>query len=84
MLGWMQAHPEGQRVLLERPRITDDTLAACWDLPEGTLGRAYAQFMGVRRFSPEERPPVRFVDDPELAYVATRYREARAVAALAS
>lgn len=31
--------------------------------------------MGVRAFSPAERPPVRFIADPELAYVATRYRE---------
>ena len=31
--------------------------------------------MGVRRFSPRDRPPVRFVDDEELAYVAVRYRE---------
>ena len=28
--------------------------------------------MGVRAFSPAERPPVRFVDDAELAYVAAR------------
>lgn len=74
---WMLQNPEGQRVLRERPRVTDETLEMCWNLPDGTFGKAYAQFMGVRRFSPEERPPVRFVDDPELAYVATRYREAR-------
>ena len=29
--------------------------------------------MGVRSFTPAERPPVRFVDDAELAYVAARY-----------
>ena len=38
----------------------------------GSFGREYAQFMGVRSFSPAERPPVRFVDDAELAYVAAR------------
>lgn len=87
----MAADPDGAVVLRERPRITDETLAACWALPEGasrccasvlcsragagTFGNAYAQFMGVRRFSPRDRPPVRFVDDEELAYVAVRYRE---------
>jgi len=38
----------------------------------GSFGHEYAQFMGVRAFSPAERPPVRFVDDAELAYVAQR------------
>ena len=38
-------------------------------------GGEYARFMGVRRFNPSDRPPVRFVDDEELAYVATRSRE---------
>ena len=31
--------------------------------------------MGRRKFNPNDRPPVRFVDDEELAYVATRSRE---------
>lgn len=46
-------------------------------LPEGTFGRAYGDFMGARGFRADDRPPVRFVDDEELAYVATRAREAR-------
>lgn len=32
--------------------------------------------MAKRGFDPDDRPPVRFVDDPELAYVARRAREA--------
>ena len=32
--------------------------------------------MGDREFTPDERSPVHFVDDPELAYVMRRYREA--------
>ncbi|CAD5183373.1 unnamed protein product [Musa acuminata subsp. malaccensis] len=31
--------------------------------------------MGSRNFSPDDRPPVRFMDTDELAYVATRARE---------
>lgn len=31
--------------------------------------------MRKRNFVPEERPPVRFLEDPELAYVAQRARE---------
>ncbi|KAJ7517243.1 hypothetical protein O6H91_21G015200 [Diphasiastrum complanatum] len=31
--------------------------------------------MGTRKFSPDDRPPVRFMETDELAYVATRARE---------
>mmetsp|Transcript_66628 Transcript_66628/g.152677 ORF Transcript_66628/g.152677 Transcript_66628/m.152677 type:complete len:153 (-) Transcript_66628:38-496(-) len=41
----------------------------------GTFGRAYYDFMASHGFRPEERPTVRFVDDPELAYIMLRYRE---------
>lgn len=44
-------------------------------MEKGTFGRAYADFMGSRGFEADQRPPTRFVDDAELAYVATRYRE---------
>ncbi|EHA8591874.1 putative Ubiquinone biosynthesis protein COQ4, mitochondrial [Cocos nucifera] len=44
-------------------------------MPENTFGWAYARFMGSRNFSPDDRPPVRFMDTEELAYVATRARE---------
>ena len=44
-------------------------------MPQNTFGAAYAQFMGSRNFSPDDRPPVRFMDTDELAYVATRARE---------
>ncbi len=55
--------------------LQDSTLRYASILPEGTLGHAYHLFMNKRHFSADERPSVRFVDDPELAYVATRYRE---------
>jgi ubiquinone biosynthesis protein COQ4 len=41
----------------------------------GTFGRAYADFMGARGFHADDRSPVRFIDDEELAYVVTRARE---------
>lgn len=65
----------GRLVLSEQPRITNASVAHAWDLPEGTFGAAYAQFMGSRNFQADERPPVRFIDDPELAYVVARARE---------
>mmetsp|Transcript_1286 Transcript_1286/g.5243 ORF Transcript_1286/g.5243 Transcript_1286/m.5243 type:complete len:716 (-) Transcript_1286:2890-5037(-) len=71
----MRRDPTGRDILRRRPRITDDFLERCHALPEGTFGGAYARFMGRRKFNPDARPPVRFVDDEELAYVATRSRE---------
>ncbi|GBF95722.1 hypothetical protein Rsub_08704 [Raphidocelis subcapitata] len=71
----MRADPKGREILAERPRITDAAVARCWDLPPGTFGAAYAGFMGARGFAADDRPPVRFVDDEEVAYVIARARE---------
>jgi hypothetical protein len=53
----------------------DATLEYAQSLPEGTFGRAYGDFMRRRSFLASDRPPVRFIDDEELAYVAQRARE---------
>ncbi|KAK1320879.1 hypothetical protein QJS10_CPA03g02563 [Acorus calamus] len=71
----MNSSPEGRDILLERPRVISSNVAHAWDLPEPTFGAAYARFMGSRNFSPDDRPPVRFMDTEELAFVATRARE---------
>lgn len=55
--------------------MQDDFMQTCRSAPPGSFGRAYGDFMAQRRFSASERPPVRFVDDARLAYVATRYRQ---------
>jgi ubiquinone biosynthesis protein COQ4 len=71
----LHASPEGRALLAQRPRVTDETVAAAWDLPPHTFGGAYAAFMGSRGFHAHDRPAVRFVDDPELAWIAARARE---------
>jgi ubiquinone biosynthesis protein COQ4 len=40
-----------------------------------TFGAAYATFLQTHDFNPEERSPIRFISNPELAYVMTRYRQ---------
>lgn len=65
----------GRQLLQDRPRVTNESVAHAWDLPPGTFGAAYASFMGDRGFQADERPAVRFIDDPELAYVIARARE---------
>ncbi|PXF42837.1 Ubiquinone biosynthesis protein COQ4-like [Gracilariopsis chorda] len=44
-------------------------------LPAGTLGREYARFMDDRRFVPESRAVVRFVEDDTHRWVMQRYRD---------
>lgn len=71
----MKKSPEGREILLERPRVISTKVGHAWDLPYNTFGAAYARFMGSRNFSPDDRPPVRFMETEELAYVAMRARE---------
>ncbi|XP_076902691.1 ubiquinone biosynthesis protein COQ4 homolog, mitochondrial-like [Bidens hawaiensis] len=70
----MKRHPRRQ-ILLDRPRVLSSNVGHAWDLPENTFGAAYAKFMGSRNFSPDDRPPVRFMETEELAYVAMSARE---------
>jgi len=73
----MAADPVGRQILADRPRIRTSTLDAAYleSLAPNTFGRAYAAFLAARGFSPDDRPDVHYVDDPELAYVMLRYRE---------
>lgn len=40
-----------------------------------TFGAAYAKFLQTHDFDPNARDPVRFISDPNLSYVMTRYRQ---------
>ena len=73
----MMADQEGRQILHEEPRINSNTvdLDQLQTLPEGTLGKEYALWLDKNNASPDERLPVQFVDNPDLAYVMTRYRE---------
>ena len=75
MLARMRDSEEGQRVLAARPRVTAEAMAHAWELPPHTFGGAYAEFMGRRSFSPDDRPPPRFRACPDEAFVAQRARE---------
>ena len=73
----MLADPTGRRILRERPRITSkslnlDKLRA---MAPNTIGRSYLKWLDDEKVSPDTRLPVRYIDDPECAYVMQRYRE---------
>nr|POF05444.1 ubiquinone biosynthesis protein coq4, mitochondrial [Quercus suber] len=73
----MLRSPTGRRILRDKPRITSQTLSLeqLRMLPENSVGRAYAAWLDKEGVSPDTRDQVRYLDDPEEAYVMQRYRE---------
>lgn len=71
-------HPDGARLYAEHRTIDSHTidLEALGALPEGTLGRAYADFLRIRNFTPDvfEGTPEE-IADPKVAYVVQRLRQ---------
>ena len=73
----MKKSPYGVELLKRKTVISSDSLnfSELRGLPDGTLGKTYSIFMESHNFKADERPPVRFVDDEELAYIMLRYRQ---------
>ena len=74
----MRKDASGAFLLEERPRIVGPSFspaALAARHAAGTLGSAYATHMATHHFSADQRAPVRLIQDAELAYVMTRYRE---------
>lgn len=73
----MLSDPTGRRILRDRPRMNSSTLSVSYlkSLPEDSVGHAYADWLEREGVSPDDRAPVRHIDDPECAYVMQRYRE---------
>ncbi|KAH8300488.1 hypothetical protein KR018_008668 [Drosophila ironensis] len=73
----MQASAEGQRILADKPRIHTSTIdfTHLEKLPANTFGAAYVKFLKDNQVTPDSRMAVRFLEDPKLAYLMTRYRE---------
>lgn len=73
----MLSDPTGRRILKDKPRITSKTLKLedLRKLPDNTVGRAYAAWLDREGVTPDTRDQVRYIDDPEEAYVMQRYRE---------
>ena len=42
-----------------------------------TFGNAYASYMKTHGFHPDDRDGIRYLSDPDLAYVMLRYRQVR-------
>ncbi|KAK0547478.1 Ubiquinone biosynthesis protein [Tilletia horrida] len=74
----MLATAEGRALLVDQPTINSRTVSMdhLRSLPDGSLGRAYVDWLEWCGVTPDTRAPVQYVDDPELRYVMQRYREA--------
>lgn len=73
----MEKDDIGREILRRKPRITEESIdrMRLVKLPDGTFGREYARFLDNLNTSPDNRPPVKYVDDEDLLYVMRRYRE---------
>ncbi|KAI9819191.1 MAG: Ubiquinone biosynthesis protein [Pycnora praestabilis] len=73
----MLSNPTGRRILRDRPRITSQSMSMTYlrTLPENSVGRSYAAWLDREGVSPDTRDSVKYIDDPECAYVMQRYRE---------
>ncbi|KAH8285963.1 hypothetical protein KR054_000060, partial [Drosophila jambulina] len=77
ILDTMQASEEGQRIMADKPRIHTSTIdfKRLEALPPDTFGAVYVKFLKDNQVTPDSRMAVRFLEDPKLAYLMTRYRE---------
>jgi len=78
MLGQMKCSEDGAWLLRHRPVVRGESFSPhslSSTYPSGSFGHAYGAYLESHSFSPDERTPVRWVRDPELAYVMLRYRE---------
>ena len=67
----------GRRILRERPVVHSSLidLQKLSKLPKNTFGFAYYHFLEKNRVTPDSRTDVKFIQNEELAYVMTRYRQ---------
>ncbi|TPX36682.1 hypothetical protein SmJEL517_g01387 [Synchytrium microbalum] len=66
----------GRKILQLQPIINTSTLPDNLStLPPGTFGHEYLAFCTTHNVSADTRTPIKYISDPELAYVMTRYRQ---------
>ncbi|CAG8445909.1 12598_t:CDS:2 [Ambispora gerdemannii] len=68
----------GRRILRDQPIINTQTIDLNFlrQLPKTTFGSVYVGFLDKYQVTPDTRTKVQYIDDPELAYVMRRFREA--------
>jgi ubiquinone biosynthesis protein COQ4 len=69
--------PEGKLLFQRKPLITSELVTTEMNdkLSVDSLGYSYYNFMAEHDFFHKQRTIVRFIEDPELAYLMARYRQ---------
>lgn len=67
-VAWHQKLPGGAKALLDRPRLGRLDLAALGALPEGTLGREFADFLAKNQLDPNDIPLMESRDPGEFIF----------------
>lgn len=71
------ATKSGRQLLDEKPLITNDSIrfSSLHELPDGSLGKSYAEYMNAHSFDANERAIVKNITCPDTAYVMARHRQ---------
>jgi ubiquinone biosynthesis protein COQ4 len=65
-----------EKLLSEARAIVDSGVKIdCINPADITFGHAYGIYLLQNGFDPDARDPIRYIDDPELAYIMLRYRQ---------
>ncbi len=77
MYSTMLNDSEGTLILRERPVINSKQLDLdkLSKFPDKSFGKEYVNFLETNRITPDSRKPVHFIQDQDLAYVMSRYRQ---------
>jgi len=80
MLKQMEQSEIGRIILNERPIVQTNSstmvnMETLHHFPKKSFGKAYADFMIHHGFNPDERTPIKYIQDPTEAYVMLRYRQ---------
>ncbi len=75
LAGTMEASADGRWLMETQPSINAKTLAQCHTFPQGTVGRAYADFMQANRLSPELFQAPERGEGKKTRYVEQRMRQ---------
>lgn len=80
----MLSHPVGREIMQNQPKVSKATMPIdqliassklVSDRTNTTFGQAYGKFLECHGFDPDQRDTVKYIEDPELAYVMLRYRQ---------
>ncbi|SHO76137.1 Similar to S.cerevisiae protein COQ4 (Protein with a role in ubiquinone (Coenzyme Q) biosynthesis) [Malassezia sympodialis ATCC 42132] len=77
LVAQMRSTHEGRCLLIARPSLNSQTVdtAALAELPPGTFGRAWIDWLRANRVGPDGRCEARYMPTYETRYVIQRYRE---------